>query len=125
MLKQRNSKKQGDVGLGIAIGWFSVQGCTVCVPLTDSQEYDLVIDDGTLKKVQVRTSRYKRSGSSYQVEMRTKGGNKTGNTVKFFDSTKVDLVFIVTDDGRKFLIPSHECPNRSVTVCVGSKYEVT
>ena len=38
---QKNSKKQGDIGLGIAIGWFATQGYTVCVPLTDSQDYDL------------------------------------------------------------------------------------
>jgi hypothetical protein len=125
MLKQKNSKKQGDVGLGIAIGWFAAQGHTVCVPLTDSQEYDLVIDDGTLKKVQVRTSRHQRNGGSYQVEMRTKGGNKTGETVKLFDPTKVDLVFVVTDDGKKFLLPSRECPKQSVTLRAGSEYEVT
>jgi hypothetical protein len=38
----KNTKKQGDVGL--AIGWFTSQGHTVCVHLTDSQDYDLVVE---------------------------------------------------------------------------------
>jgi len=42
----RNTKKQGDAGVGMAIGWCVSVGWTVCVPLTDSQEYDLVIGSG-------------------------------------------------------------------------------
>ena len=34
MDKCKNSKKQGDVGMGVAIGWFAADGYTVCVPLT-------------------------------------------------------------------------------------------
>ena len=30
--------------MGIAIGYFVAQGYTVSVPLTDSQDYDLIID---------------------------------------------------------------------------------
>jgi hypothetical protein len=33
----KNSKKQGDAGLGIAIGWLSAQGFDVLLPLTDSR----------------------------------------------------------------------------------------
>jgi hypothetical protein len=46
-----NSKKQGYLGLGVAIGWFCQNGYVVNIPLTDSQEYDLVVDNGQgLKK---------------------------------------------------------------------------
>ena len=63
MLNQSNSKKQGDVGLGMSIGWFASQGYTVSLPLTDSQDYDLVVEiEGVLRKVQVKTSKYKRDG---------------------------------------------------------------
>ena len=55
-MKYRNTKKQGDVGLGAAIAFFSNLGYTVATPLTDSQNYDLVVDmDEGLKKVQVKT----------------------------------------------------------------------
>lgn len=46
MLRQHNPKKQGDAGLGVAIGWFTTHGYTMSVPLTDSQDYDLIVDDG-------------------------------------------------------------------------------
>jgi len=59
----KNSKKQGDAGLGVAIGWYATKGTTVCLPLTDSQSYDLIADeDDKLKKVQVKTSTYQRRG---------------------------------------------------------------
>lgn len=61
-----NSKQQGDVGLGAAIGWFTSKGYTVCIPLTDSQDYDLVVETkGKLEKVQVKTtSSTKENGNS-------------------------------------------------------------
>jgi hypothetical protein len=43
-VKFRNSKKQGDWGLGSAIAWFTAQGYTVALPITDSQHYDLIVD---------------------------------------------------------------------------------
>lgn len=46
MLEQVNSKKQGDVGLGTDISFFTQRGWTVSIPLTDSQDYDLVVDEG-------------------------------------------------------------------------------
>lgn len=71
----KNTKKQGDVGLGLAIGWFTSQGHTVCVPLTDSQDYDLVVDiDGKLQKVQVKTTTYKAPSGAYSVGLSVKGG---------------------------------------------------
>jgi hypothetical protein len=33
-----NPRKQVDVGLGRAIGWFASNGYTVALPLTDSQD---------------------------------------------------------------------------------------
>lgn len=53
----KNTKKQGDYGLGSAISYFTSQGYNISIPLTDSQDYDLVVEDtaGFLKKVQVKT----------------------------------------------------------------------
>lgn len=122
MLRQRNSKKQGDVGLGIAIAYFTSKGHTVCVPLTDSQLYDLVVDDGSIKRVQVKTSTSKNEYGSYEVELRTLGGNQSFHTVKKFDPAAVDLVFIVTEEGRKYLIPSDSIKGKS-RITVGKLYE--
>lgn len=106
MLKQKNSKKQGDVGLGFAIAYFVSQGYTVSVPLTDSQAYDLLIDDGQIKRVQVKTT------VTDEVELRTLGGNQSFHTVKKFDVTKVDYVFVLTESA-KYLIPVSRIKARS------------
>jgi hypothetical protein len=121
--EHRNSKKQGDAGLGIAIGWFAEEGYTVNVPLTDSQDYDLIVDtDGKLQRVQVKTATRHRYGG-WVVELRTRGGNRSGTgKSKQFDPRKVDLLFVVTSERSIFLIPSEEVTGRS-TVTVGSKYQ--
>lgn len=36
LLEQKNSKKQGDVGLDLAIVYFTSKGYCVSIPLTDS-----------------------------------------------------------------------------------------
>jgi hypothetical protein len=100
-----NSKKKGDIGLGAAIAYFTENGYTVCIPLTDSQDYDLVVDIDGLKKIQIKTTYYKRK-DRYEVSLSVKGGNKSSNTIKKFDWTLVDFIFILTSDGTKYLIPS-------------------
>lgn len=108
MLKsQKNTKKQGDVGLGIAIAYFCKEGFNVSIPLTDSQEYDLVVEnDGNLKKVQVKTTSFKTEYGIYQVMLKTCGGNKSSNTIKNFDPEKVDLLFVVNELNEQYLIPT-------------------
>lgn len=122
MLNHKNSKKQGDEGLGVAIGWFASKGYTVCVPLTDSQPYDLVVelDDG-LKKVQVKTTKYVER--RYRVELRTKGGNKSGTgRTKKFNALEADYLFVVTASGRKYFIPAERLRGCS-SITLGDSYE--
>lgn len=122
-LNQKNTKKQGDVGLGIAVGYFASQGITVSLPLTDSQDYDLVVDvEGELKRVQVKTSRHSpKNNGKYQVGLRTLGGNRSWSGVcKKFDPTKVDLLFVLTADDKKYLIPS-DCIKAKSAIMVGGE----
>lgn len=113
----KNSKKQGDAGLGIAIGWFAAQGYTVCVPLTDSQDYDLIVDMDGLKRVQVKTTAYRNPAGNYVAGLRVHGGNRTGTgKVKFFNPSGVDLVFIVTACGANYLVPSNVCGRNSIAL---------
>lgn len=110
MLQQINSKKQGDVGVGIAIGWFAHKGYTVCVPLTDSQDYDLVVEiDSVLQKVQVRTTKSLSKYGSHVLNLRVCGGNRSGTGVyKMFDNTKVDYIFALTERSDMYLIPARK-----------------
>ena len=121
MLKQRNSRKQGDVGLGVAIAYFTELGLTVSLPLTDNQPYDLVVDDGILKKVQIKTTT-SRTGPAFNVELRTLMGTNIGkHDMRKFDPSEIDLLFVVSDDGKKYLIPANRITARSRMMVGGEK----
>lgn len=93
----------------------------MCVPLTDSQDYDLVVDNGEgPKRVQVKTTTASPREGYYQASLRTKGGNRSGHTTKFFDECQVDYLFIVTGDGSMYLVPKEEVKGRS-TMGLGGK----
>lgn len=65
-----NSKKQGDVGMCYAIAYYSKLGWTVSIPITDSQDYDLLVentDNNIFKSFKFKTSRYLTEGGTYQV----------------------------------------------------------
>ena len=110
--RQTNTRRQGDAGVGLAIAWFTSRGWTVSIPLTDSQAYDLVADDGhRLQRVWVRTTTCVGSspGRYYLLNLRTISGLGRGlgmGTVKRFDAGAVDVLFVACADGSLFLIPA-------------------
>jgi hypothetical protein len=123
LLKEHKSPgKQGDAGLGVAIGWFATHGYTVCVPLTDSQEYDLVVEDRWgFKRVQVKTCRFspkKAKNAGLQVELRTKSGR--WDKVKKL-SAKLEFLFVATDKDL-YLIPASVVKGKT-GICLGKKYD--
>lgn len=122
-----NPNIQGNAAMGIAIGWFTSQGYIVSIPLTDSQDYDLVVEnlaeDTGLLKVQVKsTSHTVGKGAIFSVDLRTNGGNRSGTgKTKHFDECEVDLLFVVCDDGTMYLFEKSDVNNRS-TMNLGVKY---
>lgn len=118
-----NSKKQGDVGMRYAIAYYSRLGWTVSIPITDSQDYDLLVEntDNNILKVQVKTSRYLTEGGTYQVSLKTCGGNKSGQTIKKMDKNYIDLVFVLVDDGSCYSIPTEKIES-SGSMNLGDKY---
>jgi hypothetical protein len=119
--KCKNSKKQGDIGEAIA--FFIKRGQTVLFPLSDSEPYDLVFDDGArLNKVQVRTTASKSPHGKYKVNLRVLGGNQSFHTATKFDNAKVDFLFVLTDGADKYLIPAVEIQNGS-SLNLGIKME--
>ena len=107
MYNFKNSKKQGDSGMGAAIAYFTAIGKTVCVPLTDSQDYDLIVETtaGKLRKIQVKTTRFKEHGK-FRAALKTCGGNQKIYKAKLFDKSKIDYLFILTSDNDCYLIPT-------------------
>jgi hypothetical protein len=119
--KQKNSKTQGDVGLAIAIAWFAQNGYHISIPLTDSHDYDLVVEvNGRFSGVQVRTTYHRNPQGNYRVNLRVLGGNRSGTgKVKLFDPKKVDYLFVVTDSGEKYLFPTSVINNRNSLTMYG------
>ena len=44
----QNSLKQGNAGLGKAIAYFTINGYGVCIPLTDSEDWDLIVSKNNI-----------------------------------------------------------------------------
>jgi hypothetical protein len=127
--KQRNSKAQGDIGLAIAIAWFAQNGYRVSIPLTDSQDYDLVVEyEGHFHGVQVKTTYHRRETGNYLLNLRVTGGNRSGTgRIKYFNPDVVDYLFVVTDMGEKYFIPSSAISARNaISLCDKyAEYRVT
>jgi hypothetical protein len=122
LTEHQNTKKRGDVGLGIAIAYFTKCGYTVCFPLTDSQDYDLVVDDGSLKKVQVKTTIQQKNGK-YQVGLRTRSTIDGTNIYLEFNPGKVDYLFVLTSSNDMYLIPSQQIMvKKGISLC--DKYSI-
>lgn len=124
MFQSKNTKKQGDVGLGAAIAWFVANEYVVSIPLTDSQDYDLIVEkDNTLYRVQVKTTSYKSDSGSYSASLTVKGGNRSGkNTIKDFDKSKVEIVFVLADNGQMWVVPTQEMIGNN-SIALGRSYD--
>ncbi len=119
-IRRANPRIQGEIGLGAAIGWFTANGYRVAIPLADNQPWDLVVEDGerALHKVQVKTTTARSPGGVFIVSLRTNGGNQSFHTAKYFDRAASDLLFVLTDDGEVYLIPTAELEVRtSLSLC--------
>jgi hypothetical protein len=118
-----NTNKQGNAGIGIAIAWFTSNGYTVSVPLTDTQDYDLIVDNNKPARVQIKTTTYQRR-DVYYVSLTVKGGNRSGTgKIKKFNASNVDFVFIVTGNDTKYLIPSTAIATQS-SITLSTKYDL-
>lgn len=108
-----SNRSKGKAGLAVAIGYYGSIGYTVNLPLNDTQDYDLIVDDGiTLKKVQVRCTGAKTKYGSYAVSLRSCGGTN-GSVYSYFIDTNVDILFVVCTNGWLFEIPKEKVTKRS------------
>lgn len=117
----KNTKKQGDAGLGQAIAYFTGMGYDVAVPLTDSADWDLIVEiEGKLHKVQVKSS----GRDEMAFNLNVTGGNKTGNgRTKFAQDQDWDLLFLYHfKSGTGALIPKEDV-NVTCQLNLGEKYK--
>ena len=116
--------KQGNIGLAYAIAYYGKLGYTISIPLTDTQDYDLLVDNNSqILKVQVKTTTVKTKAGNFEVNLRVTGGNRSGTgKSKSFEENDCDLLFVMTEDFSFYSIPREKITTgRSITL--GDKYE--
>lgn len=108
-----NSKQKGNAGIGSAIAYFTKQGNNVLIPLTDSQDYDLVVDiESLLHKVQVKYTTQRAPSGFYIVPLRSISGTSK-QVYKTVVETDIDYLFIVTESNIEVLIPMLDITNKN------------
>ena len=120
----QSARLQGLVGLGAAIDWFTRNGFFVAIPLNDSQPWDLIVEDteGVVSRVQVKTTTFRHRYGRFVVHLQTAGGNRSFHTRKPFDPMTCELLFVLTDEGDVYVIPTSAIKVRtSLNLC--AKYE--
>ena len=98
------NKDKGRTGLAIAIGYYGSKGYSVSIPLNDTQDYDIIVDNGTLKRVQVKCTGCLDNYGRYSVSLRSCGGTN-GSVYKRVIDTDIDILFVVCTNGWLFEIP--------------------
>lgn len=89
------------------------------LPITDCQDYDLVIGDTKghrLYTVQVKSTSQKQKDGSYKVTLKNGGRRQDDNTwspAKDFNDNKVDYVCVVTAEHECYLIPRSSLTQKS------------
>lgn len=118
------SKQQGNVAVSFAIAYYTTKKWVVSIPLNDSQDYDLLVEDteGFIYKVQVKSTRYTDRTGKYVAELRSSGGTR-GTVYKDVCSSKVDYLFIMTAEGSFYEIPLIDLTESVKSMTLGDKYE--
>jgi Holliday junction resolvase-like predicted endonuclease len=96
-LRQRNPRRQGDIGESLAAAWLTQAGYRLWIPFGHSPDADLIAEDEErrLLRVQVKTSTVFRD-DRWAIAICTRGGNQSWNgIVKRLDSTRYDYLFVV------------------------------
>ena len=82
----------------------------------------MIVDDKSkLYRVQVKTTSRKYKNTVFVVDLRISGGNKTRLYKKLFNENMYDLVYILTEFGDVYLIPTTNI--KSNTFNLTSKYD--
>ncbi|MEA2370763.1 MAG: endonuclease [Solirubrobacteraceae bacterium] len=116
-------REQGDLGEFSAIDWLRSRGYAIYVPLGHSPDCDLIATDGPRTwRIQVKTSTVFRLGR-WAITVCTRGGNQSwSGLVKRLDPTRIDYLFVLVGDGRRWFIPAAEIQGVTKIHVGGPKY---
>lgn len=119
MLFETN-KDKGRAGISAAIAYFGMNGYTVSIPLNDTQEYDLIVDNGKeLKKISCKATGSHSSNGASIVGLRNCGGT-SGKVYGRENEKNNDFIFVLNEKGEMWLLPQSILTSNSMTL--GEKY---
>lgn len=108
-----NNNEKGRAGLSMAIAYFGSNGYTVSIPLNDTQDYDLIIDNGhAIQKVQVKATNRLSPSGSYACSVRNTSGTSRKVCSRVIESS-ADLLFCLCGDMTMYLIPVTDIKTKS------------
>lgn len=123
-----NRRIQGDLGEFSAMEWLASKGACVWVPLGHSPDVDLLAEfaERTIR-VQVKTCTFsvqtRGNADRWCVAIATSGGNRSwSGTAKKFDPSRVDYLFALVGNGRRWFIPANLLEGSGNVNLGGSKY---
>jgi hypothetical protein len=115
-MSEINRKLIGRTGLSMAINYFTLQGYTVCLPINDTQWYDLVIEkDGKLQTVQCKATQT----ANDEISLRNMGGTNGGVYDNLINHSELDYLFCVNKDLNMWCIPMSDL------LAAGNKNKIT
>ena len=103
--------------------WLGLQGYALYLPLGHSPDCDLIAENGPhLLRIQVKTSTYYRN-NRWDVVVCTRGGNQSWNgLVKRLDPARIDYLFVLVANGRRWFIPAGKVAGGTGILLGGPKY---
>lgn len=114
-------KLTGRIGLSMAINFFTLKGCTVSLPINDTQWYDLIIEkNGKFRTVQCKAT----ATEDGTIDLRCTGGINGGVYDNALDHP-VDILFCVNKDLRIWVIPVKDLIDGNVTRSIKLRTEKT
>lgn len=102
-----NKHETGTVSELLASAYFVSKGYIVSKPITDFNEYDLIIDNGELKRVQVKTIYWDNSKQRYLISCVTSHirGNENRYNKKYTQDSFDLLCAVERETNSIYLIP--------------------
>jgi hypothetical protein len=112
-----NTKKKGTAALAEAVAYFTGNTESVFIPFSDTDKYDLVVDNkGILNRIQCKYSDDKEKSGGYIVDLRTFGGYREKTYHTKYLKEDFDFLFVLCGNGNRYLIPRDKIDNKSIIV---------
>lgn len=117
MLFETN-KDKGRAGLAAAIGYFGTHGYTVSLPLNDTQDYDLIVDNGTLYRISCKATGQRSKYGVSVVSLRNTGGTN-GSVYGREQDKNIDYIFVLNEEQEMWLLPKEVLTSNSINLGEG------